>query len=64
MNVATTDPLHFLAHIQKFLKNVFMNKCTLILKILTYSLQSNMDLDKTAQLRKQCDNLMMIFWKV
>ena len=64
MNVATIDPQHFLVHFQKFLKYAFMNKCAHILQNLNYLPQTNSDLDKTVQHRKQRVNFMMIFWKI
>ena len=36
MNAVITDPLHYSVHFQKFLKNAFINKCTLILKNIIY----------------------------
>ena len=57
-------PITLLSPLSKILKNAFLNNCIHILKNLKYLPQTNSDLDKTVQHRKQCVNFMMIFWKI
>ena len=59
-------PITLLTPLSNFFQKCIysMNKCTHILKNLNYLPQTNSDLDKTVQHRKQCVNFMMIFWKI